>query len=92
MPPIRAIATSNTGDVLDILESRGVRRKLNATALSGLTVEQAQAAADQWIANNITGYQLFVHVFSLAPIRLAVLCADLGVVIAEDWWDRRTIP
>ena len=90
MPSVRSLITRDTGDILDVIDAVS-RKTIPDSFTTGKSVATVQGPADTWVVNNITGYQMRIHVFSTIPIRFGVICADLGVVIPDDWWDRLPI-
>jgi len=86
MPPIRFVRIDSNSVVFQ--DHRGVTRTLTYTSLPSQqnTIAKAEAWVNNWLASNISGYQMAVHVFSRSPLRLTVYCADLGEVIPANWW------
>lgn len=86
MPPIRSIAVNN-GEIR-WTDASGVERTFTPGTLpSNLTIPQAEAWINSWLASRITGYQMVVHIFSLSPLHLTTWCGDLDVPVPSNWWE-----
>lgn len=86
MPPIRAVTLQGTA--ISFLDVRGVLRTFDASQIpAGATIAQAEAAANTWLANNISAAQVRIHIFSLSPLRWVPGVWNLGLPIAANWWE-----
>ena len=49
-------------------------------------IAQCETIANNFLANKFPGEQIQVHIFSLSPLKVTCIVANLGVVIPSDWW------
>ena len=82
MPTIRSVGSDSTS-LLSLVDRAGTKRLLRTTVPSNITLTQAQAFVNTWIANNITGYQVVCKVLQLSPLKVAITVAGLGVTIPD---------
>lgn len=92
MPPIQQLSVNSTrlmvvGQTVlttKTLTFAGVSPSLNTPAKAEDYINTT------WIPANISGYQMVVHVFTWYPgtPNVACLCADLGVTIDPNWWNK----
>ena len=85
MPPVRSVAISDSAlSLTDLARSRTfVFATLPGTEN---TPAKAEAFINGYLRVVITEYQVVVHVFAIAPLRLTVMTADRGVTIPDTWW------
>jgi hypothetical protein len=60
----------------------------NAAAIKKYNTPQlAEDAANKWFAFNFTTEQVRVHVYSLDPLKVTCIVANIGVPIPDNWWE-----
>jgi len=87
MPPVRSIRIDT--DALRLEDgSQGARVfPWSNLPTNPHTIYAAETAVTNWLRQSADGhYQVAVHVFSLDPLRLTVLTANVGETIPANWW------
>lgn len=88
MPSIRSISIAD--DSVSFVDSRGVTKTFSASSIpqtQNTTAKVENYINGTWIPENVTDYQMRVHVFSLNPLRVTVGTWELGASIPANWWD-----
>jgi hypothetical protein len=87
MPSVRFVKIE--GDRFSFADHRGATKVFLYSSLPGSanTIAKAETFANNWLASNVDGYQMRVHVFSLNPLRITIGTWDLGLDIPANWWE-----
>lgn len=87
-PPIRSITI--TDNQIQFVDYRGGTRTI---AAASIPVAQNTAAKVETYLNttwlpSVRGadYQIVIHVFSISPLKAAVLVTGVGVSVPANWW------
>jgi hypothetical protein len=88
MPAIRSVLCQSGSFV--VADQGGVSRIVTTAMIPGPDNTPALVATwinTVWVPANITGCQLIVHVFTIAPLTVAVWTGNIGVTPPSgSWW------
>lgn len=87
MPPVRSLRIDP--DALRLDDGPQGKRVFPWSNLPSnpRTADAVETVVTNWLRQSADGvYQVAVHVFSVDPLRLTVLTANLGETIPANWW------
>ncbi len=87
MPAIRTVTLDSTK--IAFADSLGPTKTLAVSAIPSIHNTSTLAEVwinSAWVATNVAGYQMQVHLFSLSPFSCNVWFGNLGVPIPANWW------
>jgi hypothetical protein len=88
MPPVRTILTAD--NLIQFTDFKGIQRTLLAASIpvGNNTPSKVETFINTiWIPANVTDYQMRVHVFSIAPLRVALGTWNMNETIPPNWWE-----
>lgn len=86
MPSIRSITADATG--LQVEDEKGPRGLVASTIpASQNTRVRVEAYLTTWAAANLSDYAVAVHVYTLAPLRVAITVRNADATIPASWWN-----
>lgn len=85
MPSVKSIQFNSTQ--LVIIDKDGTKTLLASQIPSSQnSVAKVETWINTWLAQNISGYQVLVHVFSITPLSFTVGTWELGMTPQANWW------
>jgi hypothetical protein len=87
MPAIRSLQVNS--DSITFVDDKGTHTFLASDIpQSSNTPSKVETFVNNWLAANITDYQIAVHVISVNPLNASIYTADFGATIPSNWWNK----